>query len=83
MRDMPEAAAATTLQYSIESLDEFRATAYHCGLQAIDKAHQGTLTPIYFTSSPAVVAGFDLNGEKTTVASSQNYYKIKNAYAKP
>ncbi len=81
MRDISEPAVATTLQYSLDSLDDFRATAYHCGLQAIDKAQKGTLTPIYFSSNP-VGAGFDLKGAQTTVATTQNYYKIKDSFTK-
>ena len=81
MRDFTETAVATTHQYSIDSLDDFRATAHQCGLQAMEKAHTGVLTPIYFTSNP-VGAGFDLKGSQTTVGSNQNYYKIKNTFAK-
>jgi hypothetical protein len=69
------------MQYTIDSLEEFRATAYHCGLQAIDKAQQGTLTPIYFTSNPTG-AGFDLKGSQAIVGSSHNYYKIKDTFSK-
>jgi len=81
MRDITEPAVATTLQYTFDNLDECRATAYHCGLQAIDKAQERTLTPIYFSSSPTS-AGFDIHGNQAKVATSQNYYKIKDAFSK-
>jgi hypothetical protein len=81
IRDITEPTVATTLQYTVDSLDDFRATAYNCGLQAMDKAHERTLTPIYFSSNPGST-GFDLHGSQATVATSQNYYKIKNTFAK-
>ncbi len=81
MRDITEPTVATSLQYTFDNLDECRATAYHCGLQAIDKAQQATLTPIYFSSAPTNT-GFDLHGSKATVASSQNYYKIRDTFSK-
>ncbi len=81
MRDTNEPAVATTLQYTFDNLDECRASAYQCGLQAMDKAHQGSLTPIYFSSNPAT-SSFDLHGLQGTVASSQNYYKIKDSFSK-
>jgi len=78
MRDQIESTGASSLQYSIDSLDDFRATAYQCGLQAMDKATERTLTPIYFSSLPAN-SNFDATGFK---ASTNNYYKIKDAYSK-
>jgi hypothetical protein len=81
MRDISEPAVVGSLQYTIDSLDEFRATAYHCGLQAMDRAQERTLTPIYFSSAPTGT-GFDIKGAQATLASSQNYYKIKDAFTK-
>jgi hypothetical protein len=81
MRDIIEPAVATPLQYTIDSLEDFRATAYHCGLKAIDKAQERTLTPIYFSSNPTC-PGFDIQGSQAKLASSQNYYSIKSTYSK-
>jgi|GEM_PF-6630099 len=78
MRDQIEAPAASSLQYSIDNLDDCRASAYQCGLQAMDNAHERTLTPIYFSSMPSST-NFDATGLK---ASTNNYYKIRDAYSK-
>ncbi|MBU6455695.1 MAG: hypothetical protein KGS72_28250 [Cyanobacteria bacterium REEB67] len=81
MREIQETAPTSSLQYSIESVDRFddcRAAAYQCGLQAMDRAQERALTPIYF-SSYSVGAGFDSAGAQSN---SKNYYQIKNNFAK-
>jgi len=78
MHEINDSTAAPSLQYTIDSLDDFRATAYQCGLQAMDKAQERTLTPIYF-SSTAIANSFDL---PTGLAASKNYYTIKDTFSK-
>ena len=75
--------AVPSLRYSIESfesvdnLDDFRTTAHQLGLQALDRAADRTLTPIYFSSYSA---GNGLAGGMQK--SSRNYYQIKNNFGK-
>ncbi|MBS1991016.1 MAG: hypothetical protein JSS86_04145 [Cyanobacteria bacterium SZAS LIN-2] len=78
MRDQLEQNVASSLQYAVDSLDDFRSSVYQCGIQAMDRAQERSLTPIYF-SSVASMPAFDVRGTQT---SSQNYYKIKDAFSK-
>ena len=81
MRDFTEVATVPSQQYAIENLEECRPLIHQCGLQAMEKAQQHSLTPIYFSSYPNDT-GFDRTGSQATVASSQNYYKIRDVFSK-
>ena len=80
LREVSDTMMPASLQYSIDTAEEVRGAAYQFGLQAMDRADERSLTPIYFSSSVCGPSFDTKSSFGSGQSAGQNYYAIKNTF---